>query len=127
MGFANLVIYYIGGFLIVDETFIIADGGQLCDWEIQSAQMQLPAYGRHSKAGCLANHINRKASIYAAKKIVGLLREQDQLADKFEQAADRVAVDLNDEDALDDQAIALANVQRIENRNEQFFAFIEAL
>ena len=111
----------------MDETFIIADGGQLCDWEVQSEQMQLPAYGRHSKTGCLANHINRKASIYAAKKIVGLLREQDQLADKFYQAADRVAADLNDEDALDDQAIALANVQRIENRNEQFFAFIEAL
>jgi hypothetical protein len=127
MGITQRVCYYFGGLLIVDETFIIADGGQLSDWEAQSAQMQLPAYGRHSKAGCLANHINRKASIYAAKKIVGFLREQDQLADKFYQAADRVAADLNDEDALDDQAIALANVRRIENRNEQFFAFIEAL
>jgi len=111
----------------MDETFIIPNGAQLCDWEAQAAQMPLPAYGRHSRSGCLANHINRKASIYAAKKIVSLLREQDQLAGKFWQAADRVAADLNDEDALDDQAIALANVQRAEDRNEQFFAFIEAL
>ena len=111
----------------MDETFIIADSSQLCDWEVQSAQMQLPAYGRHSKAGCLANHINRKASIYAAKKIVALLREQDRLADRFHQVADRVATDLNDEDALDEQAIALADVQRVEYRNEQFFALIESL
>ncbi len=110
----------------MDETFIIPDGGQLCDWESQAAQMQLPAYGRHSKAGCLANHINKKASVYAAKRIISLLREQDELANRFWRAADRAAADLSDEH-LNEQAIALANIQRVESRNEQFFAFIEAL
>jgi glycyl-tRNA synthetase alpha subunit len=109
------------------ESFgIFPSGGILCDWEVEANAMQLPAYGRHSRAGCLANHIARKAAIYGAKRLAIALQEQSKLAEKAQQAHDEWAVDHNDEDKTSIYFAATTACKQSNRQLTQFLDFIEA-
>lgn len=74
----------------------------------------------------LEQYIATQSAIYSAKRLAAALREQNALAEKFWRAEEVAAADLNDEEALDAQALALVAVQRSEDQLEQLIAFVEA-
>ena len=74
----------------------------------------------------LSMYIATQSAIYSAKRLAAAFRQQNALAEKFWRAEEVAAADLNDEEALDAQALALVAVQRSENQLEQLIAFVEA-
>jgi len=112
--------------LIVDDFGIYPSSHILCDWEIQAEKMDLPAYGRHSRLGCLANHVARKAAIHGAKRVIDALRKQSVSHDIHVEAHDAWLADCNDEDCTSRQASTLIAFQESDRELEQLIAFVEA-
>ena len=110
----------------MDDFGIYPSGDILCDWEIQAEKMDLPAYGRHSRSGCLANHVARNAAIHGAKRVIDALRKQSVSYDIHEKAHDAWLADVNDEDCASHQAFTLIALQESERELEQLIAFVEA-